>query len=905
MKSLAGGWICLAVTLAARMAVADSALVAEIEKLRDGLAPRDPARPALTLRMADVLFDETVRGERARGGASDPALAVGRRRAIALYQEALTGNGGVFSPIQGPLRVKILFQQARLQAELGQGAEAAKLWEQVLAQPALPELRREAALRLAEREESPAGSAARAATHYQTALDLCAGSDLCSYIRYRRAWLMRRESRESESLAEMKLALRDSKGQVREEALRDWIVFHGESRGDGVAALAEVDSLAQQLGRPALVQDLAEAFYSAGNRAAGTRALELVNARAPKLAHQIRLLEDYYGVRDWDRFRALMPRIPAQTAGDAEAESEKVLRRLIVQLDGERVTKPEVAADFQGAIELHLALFPKAEERERMIEGWLAAEREDARKIERLAGWVVESPDSRKLRELRAATAQKAGRHEIVAQEMGALSSLAGVESAKAREYRYLQARALYELKDNAGARPHFEALAAGVAGQKPDAWTTQSRHLLLDILAQAKDLASVAKQAAAWSGDAGLPAAERAEFARIGREAEFEAAAAAGRTPAALAEFKRLCLANELRPKSCDNAKVLAVELKRESDLIEVLRAAGTPAELAAELEAAGFFAESAALVEKTQAPTALAPRLKLALLYELDERTADRDRVLRQVVAARKARLPEAEEKLLLRTLADANLLTKASLSEPWSDDARAEIAHRLEQVGQGDARTRALVLRAARNLGPAWDRIALEELASLDGAQRTLSFHGRDSKARFERRLKAIGRLASEADRLLPFTAGATRAVALGVLSKAHAELGDEILKSPIPEGVPAESVAQIQAALAEMAAPFQEKAQGYAQLAAGLPTVGGDTVAFAQAAPVRAETGVRERALEALHRDPLDAAALAALKGHYEAQGAWRLAAYFEGRLQAASKQGSPEGSATGAQEVRKP
>lgn len=903
MKKFAGGWICLLLTCVATTAMA-SGLVTELEKLRDGLTPRDPARPALTLRLADVMFDEAVKAERKDDHSG--ILPATRRRSLALYQEALTGNGGMFPAIQGSLRTKIIFQQARLRVELGETAEAAKLWQEVLTQDAIPELKREAALRLAEASEASTepGAAKKAEALYQIALGLCQGGDLCSYVHYRRAWLMRRDAREADSLAEIKLALRDSKGQIREEALRDWIVFHGESRTDGIQALSEVDELATKINRPSLLSDLAEAFYSNGNKTAGMRVLELVNARIPTLAQQIRLLEDYYGIRNWDRYRVMLSGIAPNAAAVAETESEKVMRRLIVQLDGERLTRAETIPDFQNTIELYLALFPASVERDKMIEGWLAAEKDDHRKVDRLVGWITEQPGSRKLREMRAAAAQRVGNQAVVAAEMAALAALPGIEPAKVREYHYLQARALYETKDYSAALPLFEELAA-LGGAKPDQWALQSQHLALDILAQKKDLAGVRRRAEDWATHAPLTDTQRGEFAKIGHEAAFEMAALQGQTPAALVEFKALCLANTLRPKSCDNARILAVRLQQESDLLDILRASGTPAEVAAELEAAGYFADAAAAIEKL--PTrvgqhdraSLPVRLKVAILYELGGRTADRDRVLRQVVATTKAKLAEPEEKLFLRTLIDAGMLTVASLNGPWSDGAREQIAHELELHSRGNAHTRAMVLKSKNNLGAAWSRIVMEELGKLNAHQQAISFSGRNSKVRFELRLKALRALVNESERVLPLADNEFRGQAWRMLATANTELADQIQKSPLPEGLSPEALEQVQSAIQQMAQPFTEKAAAYTQLVAGLPVATTDRVAASQAAPsfeAPGGTGIKEspaasNALEVLHRNPLDVNALQALQKHFEGRQAWRLAAYFEGRFQASAKNGA--------------
>jgi hypothetical protein len=68
---------------------------------------------------------------------------------------------------------------------------------------------------------------AKAIVYYRQVLNLCEGTDSCSYTHYRMAWIERNQEHVAVAIEEMKQALWDSKGQIREESLRDLIAFMG------------------------------------------------------------------------------------------------------------------------------------------------------------------------------------------------------------------------------------------------------------------------------------------------------------------------------------------------------------------------------------------------------------------------------------------------------------------------------------------------------------------------------------------------------------------------------------------------------------------------------------------------------------------------------------------------------
>jgi hypothetical protein len=179
---------------------------------------------------------------------------------------------------------------------MGEVKVAESLYSEVESKTTVVALKRESTLRLAEIKEQANPHSKEVEAAYLKTLELCQGTDLCSYAHYRLGWFYRNQGESAADLAhaiaEMRLALYDSKGTIREESLRDLIVFTGVDGSDGVAALGEFDGIAAKLGRPQILDQLADAYFGAGNKKAGIKVLELIHSRRPQLHYGIRLLEE-------------------------------------------------------------------------------------------------------------------------------------------------------------------------------------------------------------------------------------------------------------------------------------------------------------------------------------------------------------------------------------------------------------------------------------------------------------------------------------------------------------------------------------------------------------------------------------------------------------------------------------
>ncbi len=912
------------------VAKADPALIRELENLKASLGPNDRSRSEISLRLADLYFFEAK--EATRKADLDPAApgaAEFRKQAskfqsnaLKLYREQLAQSK------QPQQKTKLEFQIARLLQDRGEVSEAKPYWQRLAEQTHLPKIRSEAVLRLGEISESEGTprALADAEKYYEQAISECQAGDLCSYIRFRLAWLLRNQERMPAAIAMMKSSLYDGGGQIREDSLRDLIVFYAAEASDGAAALAAVDEIAARSNRPELIEQLGNGFFSNGNKVAGIRVIELIDSRTPRLDLKVRLLEEYYGQRDWERFGDQLrdlsdshAKLAPAASDDQRLKSETLLRRLAVQLDGERISDREKVGNFQAVALLYLALFPTHPQKFKLIEGWIAAETDPQKKEAQIADWLRSSSlgltteQQIVLREIRLASAQKDKRLDVVKEEAAALG-LARQDKEKRREAEYILARAQYELKEYEAALAGFQKLARVEEGQ-PDRWALLSQNLALDILAMLKDYARFEEQALTWLNHPRLQAdsnlkKELSDMARALDEAKFESAVREGATPSALTIFAGFCSQQKLLPKSCDNAKVIAVQLKDQKTLIEVLRLTDAKTDLANEYENGGYFAEAARTLEGLHpiASSRWTPEvaIKIALLYELAGLSVDRDRWLRGLVKGlKKGKSIQPSEELVFQTLRDAQLLSEEStLSLPWSEQKRGQIAHELELAGQGTKLTRKWLMDSKIALGPAWSRMVLERAAALDESQRKAGFYGSRSREKFQKRIRLVQELERFVKSYLEGADLRTRIALLEKLQRALSDLGKEILDTPLPEGLTAEALEQIQASLVEMASPFQTAGKDYDRLAreqiAQLSEdaermqwerrLGGDdsvSIPLQPFSPAQELKALNQQALEAdlaqLRSDPWNVAHLQSLKQRYADHGQHRLASYFEGRI----------------------
>lgn len=929
----AARWALLLLLAAAPpRAWADPALIREMESLLGGLPLDDAARPRMALRLAGLHFEAAREAERRLHLKGEDAGGEARghgRRAVRLYEEALSGHGGVFEAPKGETALKIHFQLARLHHRAGAAGRAQAHYKKALASPlpTLSDVRRESHLGLAEIHEER-GETEKAGARYTEALGLCREGAACSYIRYRRAWTHYNGGRIDEAVDDMGRALFDVDGSVRERSLQDYTLFLSARPTDGTREIALMEGLQERTGRGGLLRGLMEAWSEAGNRRAALNALRVLAAREPNLADLARVAEETYGFRDWGGLAGALDRLEGAggaPAGGGADDARKSLERLIVQLDAEReARRPEAAGPLMRAVTVFLALFPEDGNRHKMMRGWLAAAPDDGAELARLGEWAAEEEArgeaamALELRTARLALAERLGDDGAFLEESRVLAErhrAASPGSEEARRLAYAHAYKLYETGDHDRALPIFGELA--LPGEDaPDEWAVRSQNLALDVLSKRRDYDGIVARADAWLARAGAwkgdrVAKELEDMRGIRERAAFERAAALGETPEALAAFRGFCRRGAFAEKACGNARVLAVALGDQAALVEVLGLQGDEESLLAELELMGEFGRAAPLYERlvlAKSPT-VEHHVKAALLRELALDTEGRDRHVRALarLVRRRGEMPEGLEPVLHRMMDESGLLGAGALGLPWSDGVRLRLAGRLESAGLGNAETRRILTSPKETTGPHWARFHLERVGSLAAAQSKIGFHGRGSRRRFQRRLAALDRFRTEAVAVVEGATDPTRAIALEMLRRAYAGLAQEIGASPVPDGLDEAARLDVARRLEEMAAPFREEEASYGALkAAALGRMdGGEARALearlAEAAsglhllvpeappprgPARPALPAREyRArLAALRERPSDAGLLEDVRRLLLENGRERMAAYFTGRIQ---------------------
>ncbi len=809
---------------------ADEYLIQEIESLRASLDFGDPARGELTLRLADLYFNDSIKEQKG------DLVVVKRKKALDLYRSSLEGKEGL-TPAVGASKLKIQFQMARLLDKLGEKDKAIVFFKNIYDHQDSPKrLKRESAFSLADWHEKKAETT-KADSYYQTAIRLCSTIDSCNYAHYRRGWLLFKDTRLDEAVNEVRQALWDGKGQIREQTLRDFILFLSNKPTDGINELKEIEALSKKIGDQNLIRTLAEAFYAAGNRIAGGNTLTHINNRTPNFYFTVRLIEEDYGFRRWNKVDQHLRFLEKQTSANLPKDKEQrkevkaIVKRLIVQLDSEVQHNSESVPYLKRSIDLFLKLYPNDEMRRKMQEGWLKVTSNSQQKIERLKIWISEdmalgvSPkEIRKLRQTRLSLAQKQKLSPIIIEESLALAKILK-DSDEQREFNYVAAREYYSQKDYAKALPLFKNLAdSAISMDKVDKWSILSQNLVLDIFNAQKNFDGIIAQVALWSNSKSLVAdkslaKEMKQMLMISRQANFEKAAAQGESTEALNTFFRYCMEGIYSAKSCENAKVLSVKLKDQNKLIQLLEKSKDEKALMGEYELMGRFSDAAKLQEKfnLNRKSSIETYLKVSLLFELDYDFKNRDRILKKLISKikREKSLDKKYEKALLITFTEANLFNHQLLSLPWSLATKLDIAHRLE-VSNPKKSTQKLLLSQKESIGPAWSKLILEKVQNLDKKQRKISFYGRRSKRLFQRRSKAIERLAQGAKEYLEGADLVTRVYLLNIVGNAYNHFANQIVNTPLPSDLPEETLVQVKANLATMAAPFEKVRDDYNRL-----------------------------------------------------------------------------------------
>ena len=909
--------LLLLVSFSAR---ADEFLIKEMESLRDSLGVDDPARVDLTLRLADLYFDVSIREGKETNLAK---LKEQRMRALDLYKHSLNGTNGV-PKATGQLRLKIEFQMARLLTRLSEGQSAERHYLNVYSNIECPKkLKEQSALALAEWYEEEA-KYIKANNYYKESIKLCDGIATCNYAHYRRAWLLYKDTKLDEAIVELEQSMWDFQGNLRENVLQDYIMFLSNQMSDGLKEYAKINKLSQKVNRPELVRKLTEAFYVAGNRRAGSNLLAIINESNPNVYYEIRLLEEFYGYRNWEKVEEYLADLEKRQMADLPKkdedakETKKIIRRLLVQLDAEVQVVEDLNPYLLRSIDIYLTLYPNDDLRKKMQQGWLKAQTDELARIVRLEKWIsedikfgVKPTEIRKLRQTRLALAQKHKKSAIVIHEATEIAKVLN-GSEEAREFTYVAAHQMYKDESYKTALPLFEGLTAwNIENKKNDKWGLLSQNLILDIHNKAKNYDGLIAQADAWLAVSEFNnkelAKENEQMKTVRTQARFQKAFFLGENVAALDEFMYFCKAGIYGDKACPNAKVLAVKLKDQAKLVFLLEKAKDDKALLVEYELMGEFRKAAKLYEKLELKrnSYIPVYLKSALLFELDQDFNNRDRILMKMVSRIKSikKMDTKFEPLVFKTLDEANLIDHSSLRIPWSASRKIALAHRLE-VEKPSKNTKKIIMAQKESVGPVWSKMVLEKLQKEYAKIGKRGFYGRGSKWRFKKRTRSMDKFAKVANGYLEGADAETRIYILQMLKTTYQNLAIELYGTPMPDGLDAETIQQVMTQLQQLAEPFEKVAADYERLQKNeldaLETDKDKIIANLESANLDFASFIKYEEVEKHHiasldfngysklksklnSDPENQKVIKELEGYFIKQKSARLAAYFTGRL----------------------
>lgn len=926
MKKFLTTLILFSLFSAKAFAVDTPYLIQEMEKLRDSLTLDDPARIDLTLRLADLYFDVSIK----EGGEGDfKVLKKNRMKALELYKHSLNGTDGV-QKAEGLTRLKIQFQLARLLSRLDEFKQAEKYYLIVQSHPKVPtKMKEQSSLALAEWYEEDA-KYKKSKLNYDLAIKLCKTRTACNYAHYRKAWLFFKDTKLDEAITEMRASLWSSDTEIRESSLQDLMLFMSNQNTDGLKELQEIKGLAKKLKRPELVHKIAEAFYVAGNRKAGSNLLAYINEQEPSLYFEVRLLEEVYGFRNWDRVEKFLTTLEKRSSADIPTkkdhaeEVQKILRRYLVQVDAEANVAPDLNPFLKRSIDIYLAIYPNDDLRKKLQQGWIKAEDSSELKVKRIGRWIKEDtaygfkPEHiRKLRQTRLSLAQKLGQSDIVIEDSLAIAELLKGTPA-AEEFEYVAAREYYSQKNFAKAEPIFKKLVSAESNKvELGKWALLSQNLLLDIYNGQDAYEKIMSQVASWkaltkdTADKKL-AKENKLMDQLSIDAKFAHAAKMKDDPKSLETFYNFCFQGIKVEKSCANAKVLAVKAEDQEKIIKLLEREKDENALVSEYELMGRFSDAAKLQEKLnlkkqgrKAPHEL--YLKIALLYELDQNLKNRDRILKLLVRKikREKAIPSELEDAIFLTLNEAALINDSSLFLPWSLKRKLRLATKMEQKKPSRV-TQKLILGQEKSQGPVWSRLILKKVQKDFYKIGKISFYGRYSKSRFKRRTKAINKFVKTAKAHLNGADLETRVYLLHMLERTYGQMGEDILSTPLPKGLDEATMANVQIQLQTMSAPFDTVRADYDKLLQEhLAQLKPETLARVQKSfetkikdysvlvPLEEIEERKVVALEMekikeqhlkLHKEPTSREVLGGLLSYYKEKQHPRLAAYFTGRLE---------------------
>jgi hypothetical protein len=869
-------------------------LAIEAEKVWQSLKPTDPLRQKMEPRLGDLYFDAAteIAGHEDVNAASERKLQQNRTKAQSFYRLAIADN----PTASKKEKIRLQFQIARLDADLGNLPKAQVIWNSLAEQNEELEIQRESALRLAEIKEISAVPAdlKMASHYYETAQKNCVKKTVCSYIQYRWAWVDYRLGQTDQGLERLLESLKIADASSQKEILKDLLVFLSHSSWSSEKAL---ELIRQWKSAEVINEDMLLASYNSAGRRKEYRELLAVLVKERKGADDlIAALEydDQNGELDKvSNSLSLLEAIKSSTGANLTKDSEQKLYRTLVSWDAQRKQKPAYKDLYLRGSEIFLTLFSTSSERQKVAEGRLVV----MDKADDKLSWLtkrkkvsVQQKDVAFEKWARQRLWQlgiQEKRPELVLQESAYLAKASAKEEQ--RDYLYQEGRAWMAQNQLEKAKARFQELS-NPSSNPADEIQLFSVNLLLGFSEQEKNYSQLVSQSQAWLENPKTAqnckkdqkwTAECKQIGEIHKKATFELANL-NQDRKSLDTFYAFCMKSEFLPLSCQNAKTLARKLKEQAIYLTLLRRENNETVLASELEYAGYFAEAAQRQEKLlQSQKAdLKADLKIAFLYEISGDQKNQLKVLRRLVSEKKKGFANAEEEQLLWTILRLSPLpVDEYFSLNWAEARKAELA---SQLGSNKDAQKYLAERCGA-FGPAWENIHLEQLKQTEAQLSKISIVGRNSERNFKKKNDLFAKLTEQTTCVLKGLSLENQQKVAAKMASLYSTFAKDIRAVPLPEGLDESTKAQVQAQIDEMAKPYEQSASKWTELK------GSATVAAAWpekqsliAPKAMASSGLPSATVIQLQKQPDSPSLMKEVAQYYEKEGKPHLAAYFKDR-----------------------
>lgn len=825
-------------------------LIEKLEHVQLNLAPNDPSRTAVTLRLADLLAERARQSsmkELDSGCTKCVAGEADRKKAFSLYSEVVEktndGNKG-----------KVLIQMGHLTQLAGDSEKALGIYARALKEVSNPAAQAEAHLAIAEIQFKQR-KFKEAADSYGKVI-AAPGAASKGLAAYRQAWCLFNQGDVSGSIGALwkilqtpELLTRTGAAQAQadvqfqEEVSRDLSTFL--ARQDvKTADLEKLESLSPDKAKVSNLLNVGQEAARLGRNADAVKALDFAYERLQKPEDRISVLGLRTNLRfglgdlkgasaDFERGLALWGQNKGCGQADC-AEQQRVFRRFVTEWN--KLEKQKPSKELTVAYEKYLAVFPEDSEMA-MWGAQVARTADEPARAEAfyemalkaaLAGSDANVIENVLLTRLDFADGSKDEGLRRRAYESYLANSKQGKKSF---EVRYQLAHLQYEKNEYGPAAETLRTLALDKSGDVK--LRKQAADLSLDALVLLKDETRLE----GWAGEyATLFGAAGKDFAQIQQKTILSRSAAlAEKEPAqawtVLAGFKAADAAPEDRVKAAKNKILLAEKLRKlpearaaTEDLLNMQGLSTEDHEFA--LGRKAWFAELALDFNTALAATekmsfkGVAPDqkfLKLAVFAELagspksyygQYLQSTRDEEAKRAVAAelvRKAKDPvkelAAQKKILEKDPALWARLNAEQVQKGMSiANAKPVIA---------DSKTRATP--EGRLL---WRISYLRDLAAF---QPKLTGHQlqSDTQKKLAATIKARGSMLDQLDKMASTAIQegdwAAQVTVINLVAKENARFYQELLSAPMPAGLSSEEEQQYLQILSQQAAPYQSKAE----------------------------------------------------------------------------------------------